>query len=112
MRELRSRPSRRLLRRLLRVRLFQLRRRLLRREAAVEGLPFRGHLFQQLWGREARAVFRFKPAAQLDEFFRSHEVNIAQRTPGERRKAEAEDRADVGLARIGDDVILYGPRGL
>src|SRR5690242_15766650 len=88
-----------------------LRRQLLRREAAVEGLVPRRHVFQQLWRGEARAVFGFKLVAELDEFSRAHEVDIGQRAAGERREAETEDRADIGLARIGDDVILHRARG-
>src|SRR6185369_5988823 len=84
-----------------------LRRLLLRREAAVEGLAPSRHVFQQLWRREARAVFRFQPVAELDEFSRAHEVDIGQRAAGERCKAKTEDRADIGLARIGDDVVLH-----
>ena len=44
-------------------------------------------------------------------FFGAHEVDIGQRAAGERREAEAEDRADIGLALIGDDVILHRARG-
>src|SRR5437879_2620429 len=75
-------------------------RQLLRREAAVEGLAFGCHLLQQFRRGEARAVFGFQLVAELDEFFRAHEVDIGQRAAGERREAEAEDRADIGLARV------------
>ena len=75
------------------------RRQLLRREAAVEGLALRRHLDQQLRRREARAVFGLELVAQLDELLRAHEVDVGQRAAGERREAEAEDRADIGLAR-------------
>src|SRR3954468_9445828 len=84
-----------------------LRRLLLRREAAVEGLVSRRHIFQQFRRGEARTVFGFESVAELDELSRTHEVDIGQRAAGERRKAEAEDRADIGLARIGDDVVLH-----
>src|SRR5206468_12146361 len=69
-----------------------LRRLLLRREAAVERLAARRHVFEQLRRGEARAVFGFEFVAQLDELPRAHEVDIGQRTAGERREAEAEDR--------------------
>ena len=49
--------------------------------------------------------------AQRDEILRAHEVDIGQRAAGEGGKAEAEDRADIGLAHIGDDVILDRARG-
>src|SRR6185312_2920784 len=89
----------------------RLRGRLLRRKAAVEGFALGGHLFEKLRRREARAVFGLELAAELDEVFRPHEVDIGQRAASERRKAESEDRADVGLARVDDDVILDRARG-
>src|SRR5581483_1721349 len=66
----------------------RLRRGLLRREAAVEGLTFRRHLFQELRRRKARAVFLLELVAELDELPGAHEVDIGQRAAGERRKAE------------------------
>jgi hypothetical protein len=35
----------------------------------------------------------------------------AQRATRVGREAEADDRADIGLARIGDDAFLIGPGG-
>ena len=66
---------------------------------------------QQLRRREARAVFGLELVAEFDELLRAHEVDIGQRAAGERRKAEAEDRADIGLAQIGDDMILHRAGG-
>src|SRR6266702_6995979 len=85
--------------------------RLLRREATVEGFSLRSHLLEKFRRGEARAVLRFELVAELDEFLRAHEVDVGQRAAGERREAEAEDRADISLARIGDDVILHRARG-
>ncbi|GCC45086.1 hypothetical protein chiPu_0029517, partial [Chiloscyllium punctatum] len=76
----------------------RLRRLLLRREAAVEGFALGGHLLEQLRRREARAVFLLEGVAERDEVLRAHEVNVGQRPASERREAEAEDRADIGLA--------------
>src|SRR5205807_2231082 len=87
------------------------RRHLLRREAAVEGLALGGHVDQKLWRGEARAVFGLELMAELDEFLRAHKIDVGQRTTGKRRKAKPEDRADIGLAHIGDDMILHGARG-
>src|SRR5215216_7228238 len=84
-----------------------LRRLLLRREAAVEGLAARRHVFQEFRRGEARAVFGLQLVAELDEFSRAHEVDIGQRTAGERCKAKTEDRADIGFPHVGDDVILH-----
>ena len=50
--------------------------------------------------------------AQLDELLRAHEVDVGQRAAGERREAEPEDRADIRLTRIGNDMILHGARSL
>ena len=43
---------------------------------------------------------------------RPHHVDIGERAAGERRKAEAEDRADIGLAHVGDDALLDTARRL
>src|SRR5690348_15796952 len=84
----------------------------LRGKAAVEGFALFRHLFQKLRRREARAVLGLELVAQLDEFFRAHEIDVGQRPSRERRKTEAQDRAHIGLARIDDDVILDRARGL
>ena len=57
------------------------------------------------------AVFLLQPLAQLDEALRAHHVDVGQRAAGERREAEAEDRADIGLAHVGDDALLDAARG-
>jgi hypothetical protein len=49
--------------------------------------------------------------AQLDKVLGAHEVDVGQRPAGERREAEAEDRADIRFPRIGDDMILDRARG-
>ena len=59
-------------------------------------------------GLKRVAVFLLQPLAQLDEALRPHHVDIGQRAAGERREAEAEDRADIGLAHVGDDALLEG----
>ena len=52
-----------------------------------------------------------QPAAELDELLRAHAVDVGQRAAGVGREAEAEDRADIGLARIGDDALFHRARG-
>src|SRR5690349_20436417 len=86
--------------------------RLLRREAAVEGLALGGHLLQKLRRGEARAVLLLKLAAELDKLFRAHEIDIGQRAAGERRETKSEDGSHIGLARIGDDMVLDRTRSL
>ena len=49
---------------------------------------FRRHIVQQFRRHEARAVFRLEFIAQFHEVLRAHQVDIAQRAAGERRKAE------------------------
>src|SRR5215510_9432404 len=88
------------------------RRRLPPREPPVEGVVFRGHVDEQLCRREAITAGLFQTLAQLDEGLRAHHVDIGQRTAGERREAEAENRADIGLAHVGDDALLDAARGL
>src|SRR5437762_11743215 len=83
---------------------------LLRREAAIERLGLGRHLDQEFRRGEARAVFGLKLMAQLDEFLGADEVDRGKRAAGERRKAEAEERADIGFARFGNDVILHRAR--
>src|SRR5688572_22055363 len=81
-------------------------RRLPRLRRAVEGPALGGHVEEELVRGEARAVPRLEPAAQLDEGLGAHEVDVAHGAAREGGEAEAEDRAHVGLARIGDDVVL------
>ena len=50
--------------------------------------------------------------AQCDEDLYAHAVDIGQGPAGERREAKAEDRADIGLARVGDHMFGDGARGL
>src|SRR3974390_347 len=89
-------------------RLFLLRRS----EAAVEGLVLIGHLDQQLVGRKARAVFLLQVAAQRNELPGAHHVDVGESAAGKRRKAEAEDGANIGLAHVGQDFLLEAARGL
>src|SRR3954453_21980390 len=83
-----------------------------RRETPIEGLALLGHINEQLRRRKARAVFFLELLAEVDEGLRAHHVDVGQRAAGVRRKTEAEDRADVGLAHVGDDLLLEGTRGL
>src|SRR3954465_10653133 len=74
--------------------------------ATVEGGAARRHVEEDLGRREAGAVLRREGPAELDEALRAHEVDVGQRAARVGREAEAEDRADVGLARIGDHALL------
>ncbi len=49
--------------------------------------------------------------AQRDKILGAHEVDIGQRAAGERGKAKTQNRADIGLAHVGDDVIFDRARG-
>src|SRR5476649_992823 len=84
---------------------------LVRREAAIEGVALGGEIEQERRRLEARAVFLFQRLAQFDELLRSHHVDVGQRAAGERRKAETQDRAHIGLAHVGDHALLEGARG-
>src|SRR5258708_40273325 len=79
---------------------------LLRREAAVESLALGRHLLEQFWRREARAVFFLELVAQRDAILGPPEVDIGQRAAGERGQAKNQNRADIGFAPIGAEVIL------
>ena len=94
-------------------RIFRLRRRLLlRREAAVEGLALGRPCRSAACGGVKRGPYLASSlSAQLDEVLGAHAVDVGQRAAGERREAEAEDRADIGLAQVGDDALLDSARG-
>src|SRR5262249_55507075 len=77
-----------------------------RAEPPVEGLALRGHLDEEPRGRKAQPVFLGQRLTQRDEFLRPHHVNIGERAARERREAEPEDRANIGLAYVGEDVLL------
>ena len=53
----------------------------------------------------------FEPPAQIDEALGAHHVDVGKGAARERREAEAEDRAHVGLAHVGDDALLDAARG-
>ena len=55
---------------------------------------------------------RGQSVAQFDEDLYAHAVDIGQGAARERRETEAENRADIGLARIGDNMLREGARGL
>src|ERR1700677_3167732 len=88
------------------------RRLLFRRVLAVEALALGRHLPQAAARREARTVLAGEFLRPCDERLRAHAVDQRDRAAGERREAEAEDRADVGLAGVGDDALLHAARGL
>src|SRR5271170_4246132 len=84
---------------------------LLWREAAIERFALFRHFVQQLGRLEAVAVALGKAVAKFDERLCAHAVDVRHRAAGERREAEAKDRADVGLAHVGDHAFLDTARG-
>src|SRR5579863_880453 len=87
------------------------RQALRRRKAAIERLAFFRHVVKELARLETLAAFLGESVAEIDKGFRSHAVDIGNGAAGERGKAEAEDRADVGFAHVGDDLLLDAPGG-
>src|SRR3954465_11120545 len=73
---------------------------------SVEAAAGLRHLDNDRRRRKAIAVPIPRALADRHEGLRAHEVDVAQRAAGIGREAEAEDRADIGLARIGDDALL------
>ena len=80
------------------------------RSARRRSRPSSAMSTQQLRRLELRAVFLLQRLGELDELLRAHAVDVGQRAAGEGREAEGEDRADIGLARIGDDAFLHDAR--
>src|SRR6185312_16895038 len=75
-------------------------------EALVEAFVRVGEIEQQTVGREALAVALLEQAAEIDEFARAHHVDPRERAAGIGREAEAEDRADIRLAHVGQNLLL------
>ncbi len=68
--------------------------------------PAVGQLHQQRRGREARPVARLQPLQLRSSSSRGPErVGVAERPAAEGREAEAEDRADVAVARAAQDAL-------
>src|SRR5208283_3127722 len=72
---------------------------------SIERLAALGHLTELVARFEARPVLRRELASARDEGLQPHAVDERERAAGIGRVAEAEDRTDVGLARIGDDAL-------
>jgi hypothetical protein len=77
-------------------------------EAAIEGFALLGHFHEQLRCAELLAVLARQHLAHVDKGLCAHAVDVAQRPARVGREAEAEDGAEIGLARIGDDAFLHG----
>src|SRR4051794_32493008 len=73
---------------------------------AVERAAGSSHLDQDLGRREAVTVLGPQPLTQLDEGLGAHEIDVAGSTARVGRESEAEDRADIRLARVGDHAFL------
>src|ERR1700758_1019239 len=81
------------------------------RETAIEAVAAVGHVEQKLRRREPLAAGLGEIVAQLDKVLHAHAVDIRNRAPGEWRKTEAENRTDIGLAHVSDDLLLDTTRG-
>src|SRR5665213_4488363 len=79
------------------------RRLFYRSEAGIEGFVLRGHVAQQLVGLEALAIFGGEVVAAFHAGGSAHRVDVRNRAAGEGREAPTEDRADIGIAWVGND---------
>src|ERR1041385_8789471 len=82
----------------------------LRREARIEALALLRHFDELLVRLEALAVFLRELLAERDELLYAHHVDVAQRAARVGRIAEPEDRADIGLAHVGEHAFLETAR--
>src|SRR5262245_47162862 len=82
------------------------------RKAVIERVVLGRHVEEQLRRLEARAVLLLERLALFDEALGAHHVDIAERATRERGKAEAEDRADIAFAHVGEHAFLEDARGL
>ena len=64
-----------------------------------------------LFGAKRSPYFCAKLLAQRDELLRAHHVDVGERAARIGRVAEAEDRADIGLAHVGEHAFLEAARG-
>src|SRR3954470_10672914 len=81
-------------------------------EPAIEAVVALSQIDQQLRRLELTAELLLERLGNLDEGSGADAVDIGERTAGIGREAERQDRADIGLARIGDDPLLHHPRRL
>src|SRR5262249_20145290 len=96
------------------IRSYKLRRRLglPGAEPPVEGVALAGHFDEKLRGLEACAVLLLEGLHHLDEALGAEHVDPRERPAGIWRKPEAEYRADVGLAHVGEHALFETARGL
>ena len=78
---------------------------------AVERIAGLGHVEQERTRLEAFAAGCGEIVAKIDKGLGPHAVDIGNGAAGERRKAEAENGADIGLAHVGDDLLLDAAGG-
>src|SRR5262245_20797946 len=80
-------------------------------EAVVEALVLGGHVTQEFVRAEAFAIGVGEAVGFLHELRRAPEqVDVADAAAGVWRKAPGQDRADIGVARVGDDALLEAAR--
>src|SRR5690606_31421511 len=82
------------------------------RSFRVEPRAAPGHVPEQGGRREPGAVLLRKSLAVAHEIGDAEAVDIGNRAAGKGREAPAVDRADVSVARVGDDLLLQAARGL
>ena len=78
----------------------------------VKALALGGHVTQQLGHLELRAVFLREVVAFGDELPDADLVDQADRAAGLGREAQAHDRADVAVLRVGEHVGFQAARGV
>src|ERR1039457_2925954 len=78
----------------------------------IETLPFPRHLDQQRARVEPPGVLGVQLLQPAHDLPRADRVDETERPAAERRKADAEHRADVAVARRADDVLLEAARPL
>src|ERR1700719_4335103 len=77
-----------------------------RGETLIERLAALGNLAQQPVRTESGPVRPGKALAEADKRVCANAVDVRQRPAGKGRKAEPQDRADVGLANVGEDALF------
>src|SRR5207253_3533838 len=88
------------------------RARLARSEPSVERVALGGHLDEELRRLEARAVLLLKRLHHIDEALGAEHVDPGERPARVGCEAEAEDRAHVRLAHVGEHALFEAARGL
>jgi hypothetical protein len=78
---------------------------------AIESFAILGHVFQELVGLKAGAVFFGEALSFGDKSGDANTIHEADCAAGIGREAPAKDGADVGVARIGQHAFFKATRG-